>query len=162
MKVKLIVLFEGFRQSHSRIKDAKNQKEIDQVFIALFESLNWIYTIDNRIRSINTLAGVESDFSEVMRAVRYARNRVQHQWAEIIYYRDGATLPATLPLAFFEWVWMPLDKVPQLPDNSRYDDPVGKEMYSKHLEKQPVRYSLDLINLKIEEIKSQNSNLESL
>ena len=162
MKVKLAVLFDGFRQSHSRIKDAKNQKEIDQVFIALFESLNWIYTIDDRIRSIKTLVGIDSDFSEVMRAVRYARNRVQHQWSEIIYYRDGATLPVTLPLAFFEWVWMPLDKVHELTDNLRYDDPVGKEMYIKHLEKKPVRYSLDLISTKIEEIKSQNSNFDSL
>lgn len=103
MEISTDELVLGFEQAYERIKDAKNQKEKLEVFLALFETLNWIVTIDYKLQE------KEKEWykkfgkdGEVVKALRYARNRVHHQWADITLMTSGMSIPVSLPAPFHE------------------------------------------------------------
>lgn len=145
MQVSNEMLIEGFRRSYARTRAAKNTRDGIEVFYALLETLNWIFCIDDKLRRGNSnwfhKFGEEGNF---VIALRYARNRVQHQWADITTMTEGFAIPAELPMAFHEWIWKPLDEIP-LP-TSRFRDDMGQQFYIELLQGKPVRYSLQKFN----------------
>ena len=90
---------------------------------------------------------------EVMRAVRFARNRVHHQWAAAFgeARREGTTDPLSYEAPGFgitarafagpsaRWYW-----AGRLPEGSK--DSKGENLYRKHLAGQPVRAVLYRLN----------------
>lgn len=74
-----------------------------------------------------------------MAGVRFARNRVHHQWSDALRLDDsGFTFPRTFPLVFFEWHWRDLGDLP--PGNRR--DPDGESAYGDRLAGSPARLTL--------------------
>ena len=73
-----------------------------------------------------------------MRGLRFARNRVHHQYADALWLdRRGMVLPTTLPTQFFEWRWR--EDLPPGKDNR------NREAYEAHLGGQPARFTLDVV-----------------
>ncbi len=141
MEISLPDLLVGFKQAHQRFQVAKNEEDNRQMFITLFEALNWTTTIDDRLsvrnRNWQDQFGTDGD---IVRAIRFARNRVHHQWADILYMRPGVTIPVQIPTPLFDWVWIEATKLP--PADKRFPDPLGEKLYKKFLENKPARHLL--------------------
>lgn len=83
--------------------------------------------------------------AEIVQGVRFARNRVHHQWSDALKLDEvGFTFPMTLPLVFFEWCWRAVDDLPE-PEGERHKDPGGEEIYRQQLEGRPARITLDAL-----------------
>jgi hypothetical protein len=108
-----------------------------RAYNSLFEALNWAVALDDRIGEHWAPDGSELKWgwrerlglgAEIIGAVRFARNRVHHQWSDAIYplaesERDGIA-----------WAWPePADDLP-----SGRPDPNGEAAYREHLEGRPV------------------------
>jgi hypothetical protein len=144
-RVRARLLTRGYAQAHARFEQTQRDTDPDPTFFALFEALNWAHALDDLIaltwsprgkvegyawRSDPALGGGEP-LASVMDGLRYARNRVHHQWADALVVRDGATLPVTLPTALITWLWRPVDELPT-PSKGR-EDRRGKEAYATAL-----------------------------
>jgi hypothetical protein len=141
-----IVTFEsmviGFADAVERFQAA----EFDPVaaYNALFEALNWTVALDDRARKHWAPEGKPLDWAwrkrlghgaEVLGGVRYARNRVHHQWSD-------AMTSTFRPTEFVPWMWRPEAELPQGDE----PDPRGEASYVKHLEGRPVQGCLDVAN----------------
>ena len=142
MEIPLPFFLAGFKQSHQRVSLAKNQTDRKQMFIALFEALNWIVSIDDRLRRNEPKWQDQfGNSGEIVRAIRLGRNRVHHQWADIFFYsRQGLMLPVQIPSPLFDYVWIEAKQLP--PVAKKFEDREGKALYQQLLENQPVRHSL--------------------
>jgi hypothetical protein len=124
----------GIAERRSDVESARTSKatpELD-VYMALFEALNWAVSLDDRLRRewpVNVSAGRDwwrhVDGGEVARAVRFARNAVHHDWS------DAITLPGDPELAYEDigpwlWRWKPSLRTAR-------PDPDGDEAYRRWL-----------------------------
>jgi len=138
-------LTDGFAQAYGRFQSAQTGREPTPAFFALFEALNWAHAVDDVIaktwsprgkvegygwRSDPALAGAE-ELPNVMSGLRYARNRVHHQWADALILEEGRRYPHTSPRMFFSWVWRQADELPTPPDEGR--EAPGREAYTSAL-----------------------------
>ncbi len=146
--VSVQTLLGGFSQAYGRYKIARNEKNNEKVFSALFETLNWVVTIYFRLKDTNN----KLSKNPLLKAIKYVRNHVHHQWADaLILSTKGMALPAELPVAFHEWLWKSADNLPQ----GRID-PKGKRLYKDLLENKPARYALQEVYTLFETIKDDN------
>jgi len=114
------VLLGGYRQAVERFLASTLDRDPIVVFRPLFEALNWSVALDDQARQHWAPEGRPLDWQwrelapggGVVDAVRCARNRVHHQWADALVRTDGAIIPRTLPFAFHEWRWRPLRELP--------------------------------------------------
>jgi hypothetical protein len=79
MEITIQELLVGFRNAYSRYRVARNETDKVKIFCALFETLNWIVTIDDKLRANNQDWVENYGDSGLIKAVRYTRNRVHHQ-----------------------------------------------------------------------------------
>jgi hypothetical protein len=136
-------MFEGFTGAARRFLDADDPTA---AYISVFEALNWAVALDTRTAEIWAPRGVkdmpgwnwrnEIAGAVVLRGIRFARNAMHHDWAEVLEFAesswsDGRVMPA-------RWVWRPLKR---LPPRGR-DDPQGRTVYIDELEGRPVRSTL--------------------
>jgi hypothetical protein len=125
-------LVDGYLQSVGRFQGAATADSAEDAFHALFEALSWAASLDE-------LLGFPDD-SPVLRGLRFARNRVHHQWANALWLDPGgAEFPMRLPFAFFEWRWRGAEQLPP-GRNVR-----GRPVYQQHLAGRPARRSLDAV-----------------
>lgn len=108
--VPVSVLVDGFMRAHSRFSDQDSERYFHtaaharrvrmNAFMALFEALNWATAIDERFR--DTWPGERGpderwadafDAGKTLRALRFARNRVHHDWADALI-EGGGIVPA--------------------------------------------------------------------
>jgi len=107
--------------------------ELD-TFIPLFEALHWATSLELRIAEEWPDRSSARDWyrsmpaGDTVRAVRFARNRVHHQWAEAIIIEEA---DRQLPARFAPWRWQQ-----QLP--SGWPDPEGERLYRSELAGEPV------------------------
>jgi len=142
MQIALPDLLEGFKQAHQRFRVAKNDDDSRQMFFTLFESLNWIASIDDRLRDKNP--SWQDQFGkkgQIIRALRFVRDRVHHQWADAVYIRPGVSVPVEIPTRLSDWVWIEASQLP-VPLEEHFRNPHGKKLYQQLLEDRAVRYSL--------------------
>jgi hypothetical protein len=103
-------------------------------FIPLFEALNWATSLEDLVRaSWPSEAGrwYESiPCGSTVRAVRFARNRAHHQWAQALTLGDA---DRDLPARVASWVWVWKSELPA----GRRDD-LGERLYSEDLASEPV------------------------
>ncbi len=107
--------------------------EVD-TFIPLFEALHWATSLEYRIAAEwpdpetgrEWYRGFPS--GETVRAFRFIRNRVHHQWAEAITIDDA---DRDLPARFAPWIWQPK------PPGGKPDAP-GELLYETELAGEPV------------------------
>jgi hypothetical protein len=118
-----------------------------ETFIPLFETLDWIVA-----------AKVESglkgrDEWELARAIRFARNRVNHQWANALSLQDkpfpsvktnlASGSRINYPPVVKMWCWRAVAELP--PEDARHPDPEGAELYGDRLAGQLALEALDMI-----------------
>lgn len=89
-------LLRGLREAATRFEDASRGGDSEATFLPLFEALNWTVSLDERLGYPR---------SPVLRGLRYARNRVHHQWADALEITPGRGLPFALPTILGDWSW---------------------------------------------------------
>lgn len=146
----------GYAEALQRLEATIESKDADRSFHAVFESLNWATSVDDRIRKHWAPEGKALDWAwrsrvdgaELMAGVRFARNRVHHHWADAIYLNDtgGLTLPMTFPMHFSTWRWLAADDLPAGEDDQ------GRDVYATHLQDQPVVKTLLVLGLVFEKV----------
>lgn len=109
------LLYSGYVAACERFTNASKQRDTAAAFHPLFEALNWAVALDDRIRKHWAPEGKPLDWewrkrvrgAELMPGLRWARNRVQHQWSDALVTSEGFQFPMMFPLVFYEWVWRP-------------------------------------------------------
>ena len=95
------------------------------------------------------LSGAD-ELENLMSGLRYARNRVHHQWADALVsraVRGGLTFPVSFPASFgtvVRWVWRDLNELPTAPDVPR--DAPGREAYGTALAGHKVSEAMDAMS----------------
>jgi hypothetical protein len=114
-------------------------------YVSLFEALNWAVALDDRVGAhwVPDVEPVGFEWrarlghgAELMAGVRFARNRVHHQWC------DAITVERNLRGEFKNWVWIAGDELPP-PDKP---DPNGEAVYRSELEGRPIIVCLNVLN----------------
>ncbi len=137
------LLIAGYEQACQRFYAVMHSEDRAETFPPLFEALSWAVSIDDRFQSLwaaartNPAKWWSEGFAhgDTVKGVRYARNRVHHQWADALWLsRSGFSFPISFPLAFMEWRWRP-----ELPPG-RGDE--FKAEYEQHVAASPARVTL--------------------
>jgi hypothetical protein len=121
----------------------ENQKGV--ALMHLSHAVFWTRALDERFEK-DLASGYDTfrkshKLGPIIRGIRYARNRVVHQFPELFYVTDGsAAFPLEMPAMFFEYRWRPRASLPA-PDPN-YPDHDGASAYEQHLENHPVRHAL--------------------
>jgi hypothetical protein len=148
-------MFTGYDRALSRLEVAVKEKEPTPAFIALFEALNWTVALDDRAGEHFAPEGKVLGFgwrervrgADLMRAVRFARNSVHHQWSDALELDEsGRAYPKTFPVVFFEWRWSALAKLPARPV-VKSEKAIARQVeeeaaYQQKLEGKPARITM--------------------
>lgn len=143
------VLLRGYEEALARFREAAGGHDHTAAFLPLFEVVNWGVALDDRCGEHWAPEGQPLGRgwpsrlanAEVVRAIRFARNRVHHQWAEALEV-DSSGLRSRLRerLPGFQWIWRTADGLPDAPPDRR--DPGGEECYTQLLAGQPAESTL--------------------
>jgi hypothetical protein len=141
--VSLETLLTGLQQAISRLTSSPGDP-----FIPVFESLNWIVTIDEwlQVERDDRDWWVREPDGELVRALRFVRNRVHHQWADAIGSKQSRWLrllhygqpppsrfPPFGPPHFVDLgTWVGPDGLPTATEE-RFVDPSGRTLYAERL-----------------------------
>jgi hypothetical protein len=140
-------LVDGYRRALERFTasaDARDKPE--ERFIPLFETLNWVVAL------MDHPEGQHLYRDEIVRGLRFARNRVHHQLANALEPRDvpfpsvrtnrrgGSRIIA--PPTVLDWFWRPPEQLPE----GRADEE-GEATYSQLLAGEPVEHALAHLNV---------------
>lgn len=139
----------GYVAAHDRVNAAYQHRDSpDLLFIPLFEALNWAGALEEKARPHN---------DPLLAAVRLARNRVLHQWADAV---EGRSIPNPAglvvrplgagvgrsgiigPPVVWEWFWLDRASLPSGTNNQ------GGPAYDGLLAGRPVRDALDQLRTK--------------
>ncbi len=133
MRADIGVLLRGLGEASQQIDEARGERDPDAIFIAVFNGLNWIVSIDEWINSSDDRARWDArpEFLDLLRALRFARNRVHHQWATALVLKEGASFPLKFPAPLITWMWLPRGELP-LP-SAKHPDDAGAAAYDRHL-----------------------------
>jgi hypothetical protein len=140
--VPISTFIEGYEQATHRFYDVMRETDPLATFIPLFDALGWAVAIDNRFQGAweearTNPAKLWSDgfiHGDTVKGVRFARNRVHHQWADALETMSGRSFPITFPVEFREWRWRA-----ELPPG-RNDE--FKEHYDHEVASHPARATL--------------------
>jgi hypothetical protein len=140
----------GYEQAVERFGQASRTRDAVQVFGPLFEALNWAVALDDQARAHWAPEGVPLDWAwrtrvtggDFVNAVRRARNRVHHQWADALTLSEGFSSPLVAPLVAHEWRWRRVDDLPKsdLPRGKATAD--AEADYERLLATKPARIAL--------------------
>jgi hypothetical protein len=142
----------GYSEALERFRRAVHDSRLpEETFRPLFEALSWAFSIDD----FWLLEGKRHELREpLIVAVRFARNRATHRWADILDLRDEpaaglAVTPAggggrrggAHPSGHLvrHWCWRDLDELPRAPEKFRR----GEEDYRRLLSRKLVQPTLD-------------------
>jgi hypothetical protein len=154
----------GLRKAIERFEVAAAQPEDPiEAYLPLFEALNWIVALDNRIGAICVPEGKKlgpawrGRVSEgnVIVGLDWVRNVVHHQWADALQLDpvghgvypspDLYPSPNLYPRHEFAWVWRAVADLPERKARRRGRgqgvDP-GRSAYETHLEGRPAADTL--------------------
>ena len=129
---------------------SKNRLE-DSVEVALKnvgQALFWGCSIlDLHKRNGKYEAFLQSDPSrDIVRGFRFARNRVAHNFFQLLKITPGAVFPITLPTKFQEIRWKGLKELPLADAGFEKKGRNGADCFERLMENQPVRFALsDLV-----------------
>lgn len=140
------VVLAGYRAAFGRLEDAHLSRDAAATFLPLFETLNWLVALDDQAAARWAPTGeprgrkwwTDVTDGRHVQAVRHARNRVHHQWADALKLAEGMTFPMTFPLVFHEWCWRPSSDLPPI----GRPDAKGQSAYDELLAGSPARHGL--------------------
>lgn len=121
--VKFETLLNGYIKSHKRFELARRTHDPQDTFQSLFEALNWAVVLDDHIvhhwRPEGELLKyqwrerLEDEQRATIKGIRFARNRVHHQWADALQLNTGGfQFPIVFPMVSHEWSWVSADEIP--------------------------------------------------
>ena len=142
------VMVMGFRLAVERFEGASPTSDRVASVIPLFEALNWAVALDERLVKdwvpdgegrepgwdwpIRLRGDTEAD---IVRGVRFIRNRVHHQWADALRVaKDRHHYPHRQR----EWIWVAASDLPEA--DSGHDK--GREGYERLVEGHPAEFTL--------------------
>ena len=140
------VMFEGFSAAVERFQQASTIAGGSATYAPVFESLNWAVALDDRVRQHWAPEGAVLGWGwrdrvpggEVVAGVRFARNRIHHQWSDALRLdAGGAQFPIRFPMTFAEWVWRDASQLPE-----GRPDPDGEARYREQLVGRAARITL--------------------
>lgn len=90
---------------------------------------------------------LQSDPSrDIVRGFRFARNRVAHNFFQLLKITPGAVFPITLPSKFQEIRWKTFNDLPLADLGFEKKERKGAECFERSMGNQPVRFALrDLV-----------------
>jgi len=139
-------MLSGYEGARARFAEATSGDDPTKAFTALFEALNWAVALDERTAKSWAPDGQVLHWAwrsrvpdaSIMGGVRYARNRIHHQWADALRLdHSWFQFPRTFPLRFAEWVWRDAASLPP----GRIDRD-GETSYRNDLEGRAARITL--------------------
>lgn len=152
--VKFETLLNGYVAAHSRFKETRLTQDAEAAFQPLFEALNWAVVTDDHIAHHWAPEGellkyqwrnrLDDESGAIIKGIRFARNRVHHQWADALRLSDsGAQSPFEFPLVFHEWSWISADEIPP----GKYDNENrGIDDYRSTLQGRTARLTLSAVD----------------
>jgi hypothetical protein len=136
-------LVEGYSGALDRFRATADERDRpEKRFIPLFEALNWV-------AAIMAFPGAPSLYDDsVVRALRFARNRVHHSFADALEPRDVPFAPGLVvsarggsrivaPPTVLDWFWKSPEELP-----AGREDAKGEKAYREHLAGEPVEHAL--------------------
>lgn len=136
--VDLATLVRGFHLAKQRFADVDTHMSTGlETFVPLFEALNWAVSIDVFLAARQ---------EPIVRALRFGRNRVHHDWANALYFMPGAEAGvlvvgvSRLGVAS-RWHWRFASELP-----AGRTDADGEAAYRELLEGQPAGLTLALFD----------------
>lgn len=151
--VKFETLLNGYIAAHDRFKEARLTQDAEAASQPLFEALNWAVVMDDHVRlnwrPEGELLGypwrdrLDDESGAIVKGIRFARNRVHHQWADALQLSEGGVeFPIVIPVVFHEWSWISADEIP-LGRND--NDNRGIDEYRSSLQGKAARLSLSAL-----------------
>jgi hypothetical protein len=150
----------GFGEAHERLLSRLESIETppDDVFLPLFESLNWAVALCDLATDKKITLNADADD---LRGLRFVRNRVHHQWENAVAVSDTVLFPAVrqagrggsrinAPPVVSAWAWLPAAKLPPPGD---YADLDGEVAYVRRLENQFVSAVLSRFSEKLTSLR---------
>jgi hypothetical protein len=142
----------GFRLAVQRFKEAGRAPDPVGAVIPLFEALNWAVALDERLRKDwipdgkrkppgwewPTRLTNNEGHAEMVRAIRFIRDRVHHQWADAVL---PGKAESRYPPRDTEWVWAAAIDLPEA--DPGYDRHRGS--YERLLEGRTAEYALVIL-----------------
>lgn len=152
-------MVEGYQGALERLTTVVRNADAtaEQTYIPLFEALNWAASID-----LFFLEKGDAVQSDLLTGVRFARNRVHHQWAKALARGDSPGIPrVTLatsssrivgPPPGFWWYWVEAD---QLPTRQEWRPPgrSGEREYKSELAGQTADATLEALRPVLEGLR---------
>ena len=153
MTVKFETLLNGYLAAHDRFKEARLTQDAEAASQPLFEALNWAVVMDDHVRLSWRPEGeildyqwrdrLEGESGDIVKGIRFARNRVHHQWADALRLSEGGAQSSfEFPLVFHEWSWISADEIPLGKNNN---DNRGIDEYRSTLQGKAARLSLSAL-----------------
>ena len=153
--VGLATFVRGFEEARSRLAAviSKHESPPDDVFLPMFEALNWTVPLWMLARKTNVKLGADD---ADLRGLREARNRAHHQWAEALELGTLTLPPAPIiagggpgrgrvqfirPTTAWAWMWIEEARLP--PPDRGHGHPDDRQAYIDRLEGQPAHEVLD-------------------
>ena len=151
----LKTLASGYLRAYGRLqKTALDPAAVEEIFIALFETLNWLDALLWRSEVEQLVA------SDLRKALQFVRGRVHHRWAEAIEFRTDVVLPRMTinfggsgahfvqPGAIADWCWCQADDLPggTRSSSSRSSQRSGEAHYRHLLAGQQARSALEQLS----------------
>jgi hypothetical protein len=134
------ILVFGYLDAVQRFADAAEPKSPDEttrVFIALFEALTWLNSLEEgaKQKAIGAEPAEKLIGDTYVRGMSFVRGRAHHHWALVIYTDHPDTV---------EWFWQRIEVLPAAPN---YANPAGQKAYADCLEQKPVLATLRHVEL---------------
>ncbi len=130
----------GFEHAVHRHRIAVEARNSVSAFLAVFEALNWATSIDERLKSwspdgepLGWARRGRIEQAEILRGIRFARNRAHHQWANVLVLPTAEAFPI--------WTWRDADELPAGDQN----DHGGETIYRHQLAGMSVQPDLDVL-----------------
>lgn len=148
------VLLGGYEQAVERFHQASRTRDPARIFAPLFEALNWAVALDDQVGAHWAPEGETLGWAWRTRvagggfvsAIRCARNRVHHQWADALTLSEGFSSPIVAPVVAHEWRWRRMADLPvsDPPRGGPAREAVKKAEsdYERLLADQPARIAL--------------------
>lgn len=153
MTVKFATLLNGYAAAHDRFGKARLAQDAEGTFHPLFEALNWAVVMDDHIvhhwvpegelQNYRWRDYLEDEEQATVKGIRFARNRVHHQWADALQLSTGGfQFPIVFPMVSHEWSWLSADAIP--PGRNDKENR-GIDEYRSTLQGRLVRQSLSTL-----------------
>lgn len=164
MTVKFETLLNGYTAAHGRFEKARRTQDAEATFHPLFETLNWAVVMDDHIAHHWKPKGellkyrwrdyLKDEEQAAVKGIRFARNRVHHQWADALRLsKGGFQSPIVFPMVSHEWAWVSADEIaPGKDDNHDH----GIDEYRSTLQGRLVRLSLSVLERAYRKIASEH------